>query len=361
VSDHGSETGNPTSCGPDGVVVGPVPLRTPQDVEALAGCSVVDGDVFIDPCQVCAEDVPDCWDCGPPDALTSLAGLQSLERITGTLVVGSVDSDYCVGHQRLSSLEGLDGLREVGFALFGCSPGLTSARLPALERAGDTEWGGISVEAEFPAQLDLPSLKSARGVWIWGRQQTSPGMPALEVVWDWLVFYDTNIASLDGLQALREVHGLFRLQLNDTLISLGPIGDIPVLGGVRVDHTSGVREVVLYEVTALSKWIAVSHNDAVERIAIPHTVSQIRAVSISDNPVLSSLELPGLEEIDEILEISYNPSLTSLEGLSALQRVGGMVEIRNNPALCQSDVDAFVASLEIGEGAWAWTTDNADC
>jgi hypothetical protein len=50
------------------------------------------------------------------------------------------------------------------------------------------------------------------------------------------------------------------------------------------------------------------------------------------------------------LGIQSNDALTDISGLSSLTTVGGNLNISNNPVLCQSLVDAFVAACSCGVG-----------
>lgn len=66
-------------------------------------------------------------------------------------------------------------------------------------------------------------------------------------------------------------------------------------------------------------------------------------------PVMTSLD--GLERLRSVggsLRIVGNPQLRSLRGLESLCHVGGDVQINDNPLLPQSEIDAFLAHVEVG-------------
>ena len=71
------------------------------------------------------------------------------------------------------------------------------------------------------------------------------------------------------------------------------------------------------------------------------------SLSISQNEVLADISgLTSLTSIGGSLNIKSNPNLSSISGLGALVSAGS-VEIVNNPQLCQSEVDAFLAGIEV--------------
>jgi len=70
---------------------------------------------------------------------------------------------------------------------------------------------------------------------------------------------------------------------------------------------------------------------------------------LRDNDALSNID--GLGSINPVggdVHIYYNVVLTSVDGFSSLSEVGGDLLAHDNPVLCQSSVDAFVASATIG-------------
>ena len=82
-------------------------------------------------------------------------------------------------------------------------------------------------------------------------------------------------------------------------------------------------------------------------------------------PTLRALtDLDGLANLSSLggyLSISSNDSLTHLDGLSSLTQVDGDVFINNNPLLCQSVVDALLASCTIIGLVQDITGNNSGC
>jgi hypothetical protein len=61
--------------------------------------------------------------------------------------------------------------------------------------------------------------------------------------------------------------------------------------------------------------------------------------------------LANLTSVGDFLRISGNASLTNIDGLSSLVSVGDYVDIFDNPVLCQTSIDAFLAGCTIGGSA----------
>jgi len=76
------------------------------------------------------------------------------------------------------------------------------------------------------------------------------------------------------------------------------------------------------------------------------------ALYVYNNNALTNVDgLANLTNVGLYLRISGNASLTNIDGLSNLVSVGDYVDIFDNPVLCQSSIDAFVAGCTIGGSA----------
>jgi hypothetical protein len=357
---------------PDGVAIGPITLQTDADVAALSGCHTVEGDLHLDPCEACNSDRSSCDSCVDADALTSLAALEMLERITGSLTLGwarpignfaqQIDLHDCRGATSLRTLDGLDGLRLVGGGLrLHCAPALERASFPALERVGvmlvdddgHRESAKLEVRERIPVDVGFPSLREARTVTLVGPRRTRIGMGTLERV-DAMYLAHTSIASLDELGALREV-GEFDMTANGTIVELGPISALERLERLSLHH---IEKVTAIELSVVPSVLSISGMENLERV-VASTTSE-GGLSVTGNHGLVTLEVHGLREASAV-HIMDNHSLTTLSGVSALERVERELRISENTSLCQSEAEAFFDALELGENAWYSVRDNADC
>lgn len=364
VADSGaSSTTGVHACGVDGIAVGPIVLRSDADVDALAGCNVVDGDLYIDPCRVCLEDADPCSQCPEIDTLTSLLGLQSLQRVDGSLVMGWAGNPSrapCTGPTALTTLEGLENLREVEGSLeLDCAPEVVEARLSSLERVGTPTEGQLRVSTGFPVVIELPNLREVGSFRLLGPSKTRIGAPKLERVWGDLQPWETRIPELGELQALSEVHGEFRAYGDTELADLSPVDELTLLGGLTIGDLPNLTRIELPSLSgAMDRGLVVGGSSPVERIVVAPTVTSIIEIDLAANPKMSVFEAVGVQDI-RWLRISGNASLSSLDGLQSLETMGETALIGENPSLCTSEVEAFIAGLEIGDHDSIY--DNGDC
>ena len=79
-----------------------------------------------------------------------------------------------------------------------------------------------------------------------------------------------------------------------------------------------------------------------DEVALCESISGLLSFSYQD--WFTSIDLPCLTSVGGLLNIESNDALTDISGLSNLTTVGGDLYIHENPLLCQSLVDAFVAA-----------------
>jgi hypothetical protein len=116
-----------------------------------------------------------------------------------------------------------------------------------------------------------------------------------------LRFGDTQLAAIDGLEALRVVDGTVNLFRNPNLVDLSGLRNLEIVRGELLVH----------------------HND-----------------------VLASAQLPSVRVCGELL-VSNNASLSEL-GLNDLATVEGDLRILGNRSLPQADAEAFAAGVDVG-------------
>jgi hypothetical protein len=346
-----------TLCGADGMASGTVTVRADDEAARLAGCSVIMGDLLIDPCRVCL-DSSDCIDCGPADALTTLGGLESLEYVSGSVIIGWDDdleeNKERSGHTELDSLAQLDGLREIGGDLhLGHAPAVTTASFAGLERIG----GRLLVSDSFPVDVELRELRSVGRLEMRGPSRQALALPLLERA-EGVIFWATRIEEV-RLPSFAELSGDLLVRDDPRISDLSPLLNASGLGHVTV---FGLPRITALDITTASAatGIYVSNCAALERVSIPGSVDSITTLTLEQNPSLTDLELESVVEVGYDVMIFDNESLASLAGLASLQHVAGSIGIGFNPQLCASEVEAFVAGIEADDGIWS-IEGNADC
>lgn len=150
--------------------------------------------------------------------------------------------------------------------------------------------------------------------------------PDCEVLLGSLEIARTDTTDLSELPALQEIGGVFSVLHNDALESVQGLGSLEHVGGdFRL-----VGNDVLSDLSALTMLQGVG-----------------QSLTIQSNPSLNSLH--GLENVKSVgrLVILENSSLADLAGLSGLEHVGGDVVIKTNAELSQSEVESFLAGLQV--------------
>lgn len=205
-------------CDVDGVAVGAYQIDSQDDIDALAGCTTIEGGLAVTmsrPRYFLEEE-------GPP--YTSLVGLESLTTVEGEL---------WIAQSPLVDLCGLDGLREVGKAMvIAWNPSLRSlGGLEGLSFSGDNPpWQGSYLSPTPPDELRFQGENGLRVV----------GNPALTEV-DALgaltrvrggvgVRANDALEHLNGLAALEEIGGELDIQLNAALRDITALSAVSSLG-----------------------------------------------------------------------------------------------------------------------------------
>lgn len=373
-----SACGGP-KCDASGVLQGNVFLRSDDDVRASAGCTTVIGNVTIGrtPSFIGPFDVN-----GPPP--TSLAGLESLVEVAGTLTIEGVDE--------IETLDGLSGLQHVGGLVVRSNPRLTS--LGAMSSL--TSFGSFIVENNAAlTSFDLAAVPPlpANTIVIFAPQvvvQNNPRLPECEavilgrrvgsgctcagnepapgtltvasaadiaafegqtcIVGD-LNVLDSDLTTLTGLEALTSVTGALNIRQNSALTSLDG------LEGLRGQLTSLVifDNDSLTNLTALDGLGTASSLDVSSNSSLQSLDGLDGLVSISDSIVVA--RNPALADVDGLaaltagiagrLTIKDNATLTSISGLRGIRFVRDGMEIANNPQL--TSLDGLVGLLQLGD------------
>jgi hypothetical protein len=176
-------------------------IDTSEDIAAISSCTEITGDLTIE-----------------YSALSSLAGLENLTSVGGTLEIASNVS--------LTSLNGLEGLTSVGELDIRNNNSLTS--LTGLENLGSVEVG-LRINSNW---VSLTSLNGLEGLTSVGgilyissnRALTSlAGLENLDSVGGILAISTNALASLNGLENLTSVGGYLSISSESALTDLCPL------------------------------------------------------------------------------------------------------------------------------------------
>ena len=165
---HAPATPSPSAC-PGGVHRGALRLASQESVDALRGCTAVEGDLVV-----------------ATGAALELAVLSRLDRVSGEVVIGP---SLAIGAIELS------GLREVGALVLTGNGSATGAFFPALARAGRLE----IVDNVALAMVSLPALTRVDGAVQIARNgglETVDATALVSVGGDWRIVANPLLASL---------------------------------------------------------------------------------------------------------------------------------------------------------------------
>lgn len=375
-------------CSDSAVVHGSVRVQRQSEIEALAGCEQVDGDLQVEifagadlsPLSSLRAvdglleigtfpEVPDeGLDTLEFDALreqvdaivangylASLAGLENLERV-GSLSINSIAAD---------NLEPLLGLRAAGLLgvddaanlrdLHGLSnianiDELISSNNPALSSLGGIQLGERLINLQIINSPLLSSLAELAPVGLlYSLLLSNLGISDLQELTS-LVFVESmimladnrNLVNVDSLANVstgelfvkdnRVLRSLPALPNMFWLEALTVVGN-PELETISLDlpeHASGPYEVQGAILTNPIQLFDIGRNAQLTRVSLTAGLSEGRFLAIYENPALVSVDLGTLTRLGK-LSLSDNAQLASV-GLGALQTVESL-SVLDNPKL----------------------------
>ncbi|HKU43985.1 MAG TPA: hypothetical protein VJR89_37750 [Polyangiales bacterium] len=355
---------------PDGVWQGGLSLYSAQTVEKARGCTRVTGDLII-----------------ATSNLETLRGLEALRVVEGRMYFDAVDCTLpggCrLGTQRLTSLDGLDGLRCIAGGLsigYTHTPSDITALRQLVEVGGDLEvrkddvppgafaslrrvWGNLSVSRPFRAdrleavygsawESDDEGAKPAfyvgcgagaeycrDGVLGCEATATTPAELAQYAKCE-IAVHRFNLlgAALEHPEAfppLRSVRGGLNLAASaDVTPAVETIRGLDTLRAVAWLGISNLPQLRDFDGLAHVEIGAVDPTRPSE--LVPNTQER-GSVFLRSLPQLEDLaSLGGIETLSQLYVIDC-PGLQSLSGLEALQQIAGILRLENNANLRSLD------------------------
>lgn len=264
---------------PQPCLAGGITLQTQAEIDAFAinhpTCTHITGDVRI--IERVAGDI------------TSLAGLQQITQIDGSLIVAN--------SQALPGLGGLEGLVSIGRTLQISGNTL----LTSLEGLSNVSTIGEGIYVADNAAL--PALAGLEQISITGFI-TLTNNPALE--------------HLDGLRGLTGLNRYLQLLNNNRIPNLRGLAHLVSVGEfLSITQNDGLLNLSgLEKLQSVGGHLIINSNPALNSLAALQTLTQISGqLSIAGNQQL--VELQGIENIDpagiQELKITYSPNLSNCE------------------------------------------------
>ncbi len=317
-----TEPVNPGGCGADGVVESNVTIQTQADIDALRGCTRIEGSLIV----------------GTDASTLDFSPLSSLQTIVRSFLVER--------NPNLTSISGFDNLRTVAtFPTndFELIPEFTIRDNPSLVSVSG--FGGLEEVGGFGLDIfDNPSLVTVSG---FGNLRRTTGLA---------IFENASLVSVAGFESLSDT-GSFFVRNNPALTSIPAFGALERANSFFLENNDalvsfsgfGELELVLNPFQGGGGLFSISNNDALEsfsgfenlRLAGSDSIDSSGSFLIENNPSLVSIpEFGSLEAVtgDDFLpssfSISNNASLLEVTGFGELNRVdGGSVTISDNASL----------------------------
>ncbi len=331
---------------PNGVVSDTdVVVRNQAELDALEGCETITGALNIAPFEAA--------DLRPLHALTSVGGMFAFDGPYECPGEDSCEGPSATETNRqqalddagwVSSLEGLESLERVGGLLLA---GLSATDLlPLTNLRSLTNGGGLTLRS-CPNLRDLSGLDNLLGVTaltlscdnleslaplqlpremssltLYGRLTELGTLPVATIALD-LVIGETGLTTLDAFSKLEWVGGGLAVWRNPVLESLSGLDALTGTGALNV-----------------------MENPRLERMAELRSLQSLDFVFITDNPLLAELpSFPALLPYPD-LEAPQTVETFTVSGNSALQQLvlplgwqaGGQVMIRDNASLRDIDL-----------------------
>jgi hypothetical protein len=353
-------------CPNGGTFGGSIDVSDQTMLEALRGCSGIDGSLTI-------------FGTG----LGDLAPLSQLRIVTGELRISSF----------AGTLDGLQGLQSVGSLSIENSSIATLLPLQSLQQIGRAASGGTLELNQNGGLFDLtglgslqvvtaisitgnPSLVTLAGLSVPGELETisirdNPqlsdltGLENLQVAQTVAIENSIALSNLAALSNLQAATSLALVNLPAVTTLELPIGSIDVfyLENVGVTNLNGltglrgVQSAVIQNNPSLSDVDRLGSLEALAELSVINNSSLLRLpdfagiisveqVYVRNNPVLAAGPGFPLVADADTLFISDNPSLTNLTGFRVLQRARE-IDISRNPSLIEVDLGTLGSARNV--------------
>jgi hypothetical protein len=346
----------------NGSSLGSITLSSNDEVRVFAGCQRIGKHVIIQ-----------------GEAVTSLAGLEELQIIEGSLQiegtrivdlqplrrVTSIGGDIIIEkNPALKSLMGLNAITAArAITIVENDALMTLAGLDSLESVQTLQLGGFGWW-----ECSDDDLTNVRGN---ASLSTLEGLTRLRKVFSLTIAGNPKLQNLSGLERLEDV-GQLNISKNDGLLSLEGLTrqvvvtfeSVTIYGNAQLETLKGlewlvgagagsarvsiVRNPMLTSLQGIEglaesevRGITITGNAALTKLTGFGSVTHMPGwLHIHSNPRLSNLsDLAQLRSIGHSLSIHSNRELASLAGLEQLETIAGQLEISGNMKL--QNVDAL--------------------
>ncbi len=295
------------------------------------------------------------------DQITSLAGMEGLERIEGSLELEALGE--------LVDLTGLDGLTRIDGDL-----AIRSSVIESLAGLDQLEFLGGTLELESTDMRSLSVLEDVqfgKGDLILNSNglETLQGLESLTYRENVLITGSRNLTTLSGLNNLAHVAGDLTIKVNRTLESLVGLNALRTVGGVLTVEWNDALQTLdgLGALTQVQDG-SIASNQLLTSTAALSGVTMVQNLSIADNASLSQATLPAVRTIDGSLAVEMNgasatePLVVSCPVLETAGSAGDYeagisVAFNENLSAIEMPVLSWASSIDVHENEGSFSAE----
>jgi len=305
-----------------------ISLKGQSDVNSWAtsyDCTVVQGNLYI------SDDSKN-----PGDAVTSLAGLTSLQRVDGLLRLGVGDTS---GLKQLTTLQGLNNVTSVG----------------SLRVEGALELADISALSNL-ASISCPLVPPVKGACFSGLNvNNTPKLTSLAALAGLSTVGTINTLTLNGIPLLVNVTELNNLPQAQTVF----LENIPLntpANQAELNHLAGeAKALQLKSLAGVSAFPVAPNLESIDVVDSPFTdltdlanYPLLRAVRLQDLSLITGASLAPIVNLSGIanmtIQLASLGGLTDLSGLAGLSSIGSLILNGNANLVNLSSLSALTSA-----------------
>ena len=252
-----------------------------------------------------------------PNEVMNLQGLENLRKVTGDFEV--------LFNEEIINLNGLLNLQTVVgiFKVWGSSRLVSFEGLESITSAQELNIQGNPVLTDISLLSGVTDLSGGSLV----------------------IFLNSSLPTLDGLQNITDVGAGLLIQNNDNLINLDGLNGLKNVGGlVEITRNDSLENIDgLNELESVGTTFRIGENDALVSVDGFNGLTGTGGLDIYDNPSL--LRINGFNGLTNIpsgyggLDIQSNTSLLQINGFNNLLSIDGSLRISANSGL--NEINGF--------------------
>jgi hypothetical protein len=154
-----------------------------------------------------------------------------------------------------------------------------------------------------------------------------------------------SVASLGGLETVREITGTVRVLTSNSLANLDGLSGLEKLGDLTAQGV-GLTSLHLPALREASGYLDLEVLAKLTSLELPSLETVGAQLTVTVCPLLPSLHFDKLESVGQLLNVSGDSVLTTVNGFPSLKSVGRL-QFTNDAKLPQCEIDAIASRLAV--------------